>query len=273
MILSDAEIGRRVRADGLIENCEPANIVNCAYTLRVGSVIEPKEGVDLIAYQIAPDNSRSVSLKPNEVVIIRTIESVQLPEDLCASYTPLFALAQKGIMLLNASLVEPGYHGPLSCFLINFSSQSVPLAHGAEIAKVAFVKLDSAPQKLKPLFIKGDAYQHKLREAACRFDKSFLNVNRLGDHLTETVVKRAVAIFAILLFLIAFLPLVFNLSNHLSRSDQTVRELSNNTMLVEMRAEIERLRDQLERLDARSEASHINRIEPLPQAPEKESPR
>ena len=53
------------------------------------------------------------AIKPTETLVVMTTEAVNIPDDLMATYGQLNRLAQHGVSLINSSIIEPGYSGPL----------------------------------------------------------------------------------------------------------------------------------------------------------------
>jgi len=135
---------------------------------------------------------------PSETLVIMTEETVRMPSDLCATYTPLNRNASKGLMLLNAAIVEPGYEGPLSCFLLNFSSQPVSLGPKEAIAKIIFHTLKESPVRLEPAVLDETHYVRSLVDSAQKFQKSFLDVagieNRAAEKAKESIEAGKLAI-------------------------------------------------------------------------------
>lgn len=112
-----------------------------------------------------------------------------MPPDLCGSYAPLFRLAKQGVLLLNASTVEPGYEGPLSCFLVNFSAKTIALRSDGPIAKIIFHRLEHQPRELKPEAVSSLEYKQILSECAKDFHSSFMDVSGIAAHAVESARK------------------------------------------------------------------------------------
>src|SRR4051794_37267725 len=152
MVLSDHEIKSRIAKEKLLELHDPERIKYCGYELTLGSVIEPHTG-EMVSLTGGPHGwvrtmrnwvkgssnaTKCFVLEPSDTMIIVTREILNMPGDLCAMYGQLNRLANRGLMILNTSVVEPGYSGPLSCVLVNFSSQRLALVPGESIAKLNF---------------------------------------------------------------------------------------------------------------------------------------
>jgi deoxycytidine triphosphate deaminase len=186
MILSDTEIQRRINQQRLISDYDQDNIQNCAYTLRTGQVFQPETGQEEILGMTSGSTGSVVwEIGPSETLVVMTRERVNIPADVCATYAPLHRLAQQGVMLLNASLVEPGYEGPLSCFLVNFSSERISLGPNEAIAKITFHTLNATPGQLRPQTITVAEYRKGLAKHAKKFHKSFMDVTGIEDRAVE----------------------------------------------------------------------------------------
>lgn len=189
-MLTDTEIARYISSSKLIENFKQENLHNSTYTLCVGSVFHPKSG-DEEENPVAASGAikKFWTIGPTECLIIKTKEKLNIPRDICAYYAPLNRLAQRGVMLLNASVVEPGYSGYLSCFLVNFSSSEVEIPKDHEIAKITFHKLDGVITNYKPLNIADDKYGFDLSVSATKFENSFLGLKAIEERAKKAATE------------------------------------------------------------------------------------
>ncbi|MBC8153642.1 MAG: hypothetical protein H7Z72_12090 [Bacteroidetes bacterium] len=180
MILNDGEITDLITTLGLVGPIEPRNLSGCGYTFRVGQIFEPETG-----RQVLDDKTPGHKIPPNGTAIIMTKEMVKMPDFLCANYTPLFRLAKEGILLMNASLVEPLYEGHLSCFFVNLSSKDFVFTRDQDVAKIVFLKLTQVPKSPQPLKISEENYKKALFEQATKFHESFLNIKGIEEKIVE----------------------------------------------------------------------------------------
>ncbi len=147
--------------------------------------MSPKTG-DVLSFEDQPapvSAKRCLVLNPSETVLVVTKEAVNLPEDLCATYGQLNRLANQGLMILNTSIVEPGYDGQLSCVLVNFSSQQQTLSPNDPIAKLNFHEVQGKPTVLQHKF-KGK-YEDAASKNATALPKSLLDISEVEDRATE----------------------------------------------------------------------------------------
>jgi hypothetical protein len=120
-------------------------------------------------------------------VWIRTKGNVSLPNDVCAFWWQTSTLSRKGLMLVNMSMVEPGYEGPLACLFVNFGSAKVRIAPDTVIAKLVFAQLDrptSSPFTFRTSLTKYDGEVH---DGAVNGPATFL---RVADMWKDLAAKR-----------------------------------------------------------------------------------
>ena len=81
---------------------------------------------------------------PRSLVWVRMLETVKLPNDTCAFWWQTNSLSRQGLMLVNMSMVAPGYEGPLACLFVNFGTREVRISAEMTMARLVFQKLDKA---------------------------------------------------------------------------------------------------------------------------------
>ena len=79
-------------------------------------------------------------LKPEEYVLVKTIEQVKIPKNIVMLTFPRSTLQRCGVLLL-ATQTSPGYHGELTFGLKNLSKNNFKIELGARIAHVIFFKV------------------------------------------------------------------------------------------------------------------------------------
>jgi len=194
MILSDSEIKKRIEADKLLEFHDPQKVKYCGCELTLGTVIAPKSG-EVLSFEGLPwkwlpkivKKPTCFVIKPSETMILVTKEILKMPKDLCATYGQLNRLANVGLMILNTSIVEPGYSGPLSCVLVNFSAQPHAVAPGDSIAKLNFHTVQGDPEQLFSKSYSADEYELMVSKNSINLPKSLLDISGVEDRVTEKV--------------------------------------------------------------------------------------
>jgi len=214
MILSDGEIKKRVQSGRLLEFHDTAKIKYCGCELTLGKAVAPKTG-DVLSISAKPrhwwsnllSTKKTFVIEPSETMILVTAEKLNMPNDLCATYGQLNRLANQGLMILNTSIVEPGYSGPLSCVLVNFSSQRHALAPGDSIAKLTFHQVQGTPESVFPQQFTHETYEPLASKNAINLPSSLLDISGVEERVSQklaTAVKRGIAwggiAIAVLLF-------------------------------------------------------------------------
>lgn len=223
MILSDGEIKKRVVSKNLLEFHDPDRIKYCGYELTLGTVVAPSTGAILSPRGKSRKWLRNILtaskccvIAPSETMILVTREKLNMPTDLCATYGQLNRLANVGLMILNTSVVEPGYSGPLSCVLVNFSSQKHALSPGDSIAKLNFHTVEGTPDKLYTQNFDHAAYEQGVSKNSISLPKSLLDISGVEERVTKKVrgaVNRSIVLGG---FVILFLLLWSQMEGFLS---------------------------------------------------------
>ena len=110
------------------EHLKPAS-----YELSVGDLFS-KSGV---TFTLKP--GESFAIEPFDVVLIQTLETLNLPPFLIARWNIRIKWAYRGLLWVGAPQVDPGFRGFLSCPIYNLSNKAVTLSHGEPIAAMDFV--------------------------------------------------------------------------------------------------------------------------------------
>jgi len=136
-----------------------------------------------------PDSARTRSdpirfvVQPGAVVWIRVRERVAMPTNMCGLWLQTNTLSRKGLLLINASLVEPGYEGHLSCHFVNFSKEPVEIFPNTALVKLLFMKLDR--ESAEPFTQRITNYDTMIAGLASRSAKSFLQISEITARLED----------------------------------------------------------------------------------------
>ncbi|MEO1218498.1 MAG: hypothetical protein AAFY45_33520 [Bacteroidota bacterium] len=250
MVVGNTDLEGRI--ENIIEHHYPKNLSNCGYTLRLGTVIEPGTGNEITLENKDGKTQLTYTIKPAEILIIQTKERVKMPLDLTGSFSALHRWARKGLLLINSSIVEPGYHGNLSCFVINFSKREIVFKPNDDIAKIVLHKLSDHPdenEKNKALFsITEEEYKNSLSEQARAFQDTFLDIHSIEERAGEIAVSKAKSAITYGGIILAFLLTFSTLSNFVSKwisFDDKERKIIqlHEQKLDSMRMEIKQLKN------------------------------
>jgi dCTP deaminase len=87
-------------------------------------------------------------IHPNEFVLGRTVEWVELPDDIVARIEGKSSLGRLGLIVhATAGFVDPGFKGTLTLEITNFNSVPIVLRPGLPIAQLSLMSLDVAAER------------------------------------------------------------------------------------------------------------------------------
>lgn len=192
--LSDTTIRKLIGEGRLIEGGNPANANNCTYEFKAARVVYGghKEGSKQVTTVDMLSGSKTTALiAPSAVVWVQSKERVKIPTNMVGIWIQTNSLSRTGLLLLNSTLVEPGYEGYLSAHFVNLGSSPVLLSSKKTIAKLLFLELDQAATEL----VDGRTYEDYdslVDNLAVQSHESFLRIKELVPDL-ETATVGAVS--------------------------------------------------------------------------------
>lgn len=151
MLLGPKRLLQLVKAKKLVEGLSQRELTNpegAGFDLRLGEAYRIKgkaflgiterhtPEIELLAkYEEGKKNS--IAIKPGDFYLVKTIESVNMPQDLTASITPRSTTYRSGLFIRTGN-VPPGYCGGLIFGLKNEGLVTVVIEMGARIAHIQF---------------------------------------------------------------------------------------------------------------------------------------
>lgn len=181
-MLSDQTIRRMMSSGWLVPAGDAQKAAQAAYHFTAGKIFVGGQTSPELDWS-SPAPGATYAIAPGAMVWVRMKDEVRLPNNICAVWWQTHSLSKKGIMLLNMSVVDPGYSGLLTCLLVNFGAQHVVITPDTPIAKLAFFRVDhdvSAP------FLGGSsvtAYDADILQTAANGPKSFMQLENLKTEL------------------------------------------------------------------------------------------
>jgi len=109
--------------------------------LKSGKHGYPKRGTpESAGFDLKADLTKTITIQPNETVMISTGLYLELPENICALILPRSGLSYKhGITVANApGLVDPDYRGEIKVLLRNEGNIQYVVEDGDRIAQLLF---------------------------------------------------------------------------------------------------------------------------------------
>ena len=151
MIIGPKLLLKLVKSKKLVENLSERELTNpegAGFDLRLGEVykitgtahrgeIERKTpDVKLIA-SYNPKKKNSIKIKPGDFYLVKTIETVNMPQNLTANMKPRSTTFRSGIFIRTGN-IPPGYCGGLIFGIKNEGPAIVEIEMGARIIHVQF---------------------------------------------------------------------------------------------------------------------------------------
>jgi deoxycytidine triphosphate deaminase len=155
MILGPKKLLQLVKKIKLVEGLSERELTNpegAGFDIRLGEVykISGKAFLGEIHRHTAeielvkkydPKKTTSVKIKPGDFFLVKTIESVNMPQTLTASITPRSTVYRSGLFLRTGN-VPPGYCGGLIFGLKNEGPVIVEIEMGARFAHIQFSEVN-----------------------------------------------------------------------------------------------------------------------------------
>lgn len=151
MVLGPKLLLDLVKKKKLVENLSERELTNpegAGFDLRLGEAykisgkaflgITERHTADIVpVVKYVQNKKSSLKIKPGEFYLVKTIEDVNMPEDLTASITPRSTTYRSGLYLRTGN-VPPGYCGGLTFGLKNEGPITVEIEMGARFVHIQF---------------------------------------------------------------------------------------------------------------------------------------
>jgi dCTP deaminase len=186
-VLSDSTIVEMVATGRIrIDPWSPDHVQPASVDLRLGDSFRVFTNHDIAAIDLrdVPDNltrevlvpdDGSFVIHPGEFCLGRTLEWVELPDDIVARIEGKSSLGRLGLIVhATAGFCDPGWKGTLTLELNNLTRVPIVLHPGLEIAQLSFMTLDRpalAPYGSAQL---GSHYQGQRAATASRYRSSHI---------------------------------------------------------------------------------------------------
>ena len=149
-MIGTKELLKLVRENKLVENLSERELENpegAGFDLRVGEVFIIKEGESFLGEieRSTPDvetvakygENKDFILKPGEFILVKTMEKVNLPDNIAAIFRPRSTLQRSGVTL-STSTGNPGYKGELTFGMCNLGKNDFKFELGARFVHILF---------------------------------------------------------------------------------------------------------------------------------------
>jgi dCTP deaminase len=181
-VLSDGSILRLV-GDGRIriDPWDPDLVQPASVDLRLGgsfrvfhnhrtSAIDLRSPPTNLTEQIEVADGETFVIHPGEFCLGRTLEYVELPDDIVARIEGKSSLGRLGLIVhATAGFCDPGWKGTLTLELNNLTRVPIVLAPGLKIAQLSFMTLDRPALRPYGSSGLGSHYQGQRAATASRY--------------------------------------------------------------------------------------------------------
>jgi len=154
MVLGINKLLKLVKEKNLVENLcqrELKNPEGAGFDLRIGELYEI-EGKGFLGIEerktpsvrlIAKFNSeipKKIFLKPKTYYLMKTVEKLNMPQDLLALFTPRSTIFRSGVYIFGGQ-TAPGYKGELTVGIYNLGNEEFELEMGSRVIHIMFFEV------------------------------------------------------------------------------------------------------------------------------------
>jgi dCTP deaminase len=181
-VLSDGTIMRLVQEGRIgIDPWDPALVQPASVDLRLGdsfrvfhnhraTAIDLRRPPENLTEEVLVPQGESFVIHPGEFCLGRTLEWVELPDDVVARIEGKSSLGRLGLIVhATAGFCDPGWKGTLTLELNNLTRVPIILHPGLEIAQLSFMMLDRPAQRPYGSPELGSHYQGQRAATASRY--------------------------------------------------------------------------------------------------------
>jgi dCTP deaminase len=184
-VLSDGTI-RRLVEDGRIkiDPWDETLVQPASVDLRLGdsfrvfhnhrtSSIDLRDPPQNLTEEVRVTGDEPFVIHPGEFALGRTLEWVELPDDIVARIEGKSSLGRLGLIVhATAGFCDPGWKGTLTLELANLTRVPIRLYHGLAIAQLSFMALDAPAERPYGHEELGSHYQGQVGATASRYGQS-----------------------------------------------------------------------------------------------------
>ena len=183
MVLSDRtikdEMARgRIIIEPLIPGCiQPASVdlhldkkLLVFKPQRHPAYIDVRRSLDHLNELVELDEDNAFFLNPGEFVLVSTLESITLPDDIVGRLEGKSSLGRIGLLIHStAGYVDPGWQGHLTIELSNVAKLPITLYYKMKIGQISFLRLTSPVDRLYGAAELGSKYQGQTEPTASKY--------------------------------------------------------------------------------------------------------
>jgi deoxycytidine triphosphate deaminase len=154
MILGAKKLLKLVKEKKLVENLSERELKSpegAGFDLRAGELyqlngqgflgIEERKTPEIkLVAKYNEKKPKKILLKPRIYYLMKTVEKLNLPENLLALFTPRSTLYRSGVYVLGGQ-TAPGYEGELTTGIYNFGDREFELEMGSRVIHLMFFEV------------------------------------------------------------------------------------------------------------------------------------
>jgi dCTP deaminase len=182
-VLSDGTILRLVGEGRIrVDPWDPALVQPASIDMRLGdsfrvfhnhraSAIDLRDPPRDLTEEVRVEEGATFVIHPGEFCLGRTLEWVELPDDVLARVEGKSSLGRLGLIVhATAGFVDPGWRGTLTLEFANLTRIPIKLAPGLPIAQLSFMTLDAPAERPYGSPGLGSHYQGQQAATESRYD-------------------------------------------------------------------------------------------------------
>jgi dCTP deaminase len=181
-VLSDGTIRRLVDEGRIVlEPWDPGLVQPASVDLLLGdsfrvfhnhraAAIDLREPPTNLTEEVTIAEGDAFVIHPGEFVLGRTLERVELPDDIVARIEGKSSIGRLGLIVhATAGFVDPGFQGTLTLEITNLTRIPIKLYAGLPIAQLSFMTLDAPAERPYGSAELGSHYQGQLAATESRY--------------------------------------------------------------------------------------------------------
>jgi dCTP deaminase len=182
-VLSDGTILRLVEAGRItIDPWDPDRVQPASVDLRLGdsfrvfhnhrtTAIDLREPPSNLTEEVVVEDGVPFVIHPGEFALGRTLEWVELPDDIVARIEGKSSIGRLGLIVhATAGFCDPGWKGTLTLELNNLTRVPIKLYAGLPIAQLSFMTLDAPAERPYGSEGLGSHYQGQVAATESRYE-------------------------------------------------------------------------------------------------------
>lgn len=168
-----------LKARCIVQNGKDGQYRAIGYDLSIGHIVRP-DGELATRY----------TLPAQGIVEVISRERLHMPPNVYANVLIKTGLSNEGLLALGIGVVDPGYHGRISSFIVNFSKDTQPLELGQSFLRSVFYEVEKSSYFCKIEVKDKDYIASSRKRVISNFGDSFLNSDKLTNEIVDKSIQK-----------------------------------------------------------------------------------